>query len=174
MWCAVWCAGWAHPACAVALFVLHIAPLPLVQACDPPHTDGSEAPCTCMCHLMWPRRELMGPSAPHHRGFCGSDVARACRRRPERPPKGPKICTFGRPARGLRKPMTPLGADLRRAMRPRAPQRVVCRVVCRWARPRMRGCTLHVAWPPLGASMRPPTHRRFGGAMYAHVPPHVA
>ena len=74
-------------------------------------------------------------------------------------PKGPQKAQnlqFERPARRCRKPTTPLGADLRRAMRPRAPQRVVCRVVCRWARPRMRRCTLHVACPPLVQACDPP------------------
>ena len=54
-----------------------------------PRCPTQGAPCTRMCHLVWPRRELMGPFAPNDRGFCGSKV-RACRRRPERPPKGPK------------------------------------------------------------------------------------
>ena len=82
-WCAAWCARWAR--LRMRGCTSHVACPPLVQACDPPRTDGSEAPCTRMCHLAWPRRELMGPYAPHRRGFCGSKAARACRRRPKSP-----------------------------------------------------------------------------------------
>ena len=105
-------------------------------------------------------------------------------------PKGPQKAQnlqFERPARRCRKPTTPLGADLRRAMRPRAPQRVVCRVVCRWARPRMRRCTLHVACPPWCKHATPhaPTVPRrhvracatlcgLGASSWAHTPHTVA
>ena len=72
--------------------------------------------------------------------------------------RGPEICDLGlggRPTWRCLKPKTPLCADLRCEMWPRAPQLVVCCVVGQWCTPHMCRCTSHMLrTPPL-----PPWHK---------------
>ena len=91
--CRVVCrVGTSHMRCCS----LHVACPPLVQACGPPRTDGSEAPCTRKCHLVWPRRELMGPYAPHRRVVAVWMLPVRVGAAPKAP-KQPKICNLGGP-----------------------------------------------------------------------------
>ena len=65
--------------------------------------------------------------------------------------RGPEICDLGlggRPTWRCLKPKTPLCADLRCEMWPRAPQLVVCCVVGQWCTPHMCRCTSHMLRTP--------------------------
>ena len=154
---------------------LHVACPPLVQACDPQRTDGFEAPCTRMCHLMWPRRELMGPSTPHDCGFCGSKPVRVGAA-PKAPQKAQNLQILGSPcgvAGSQRRRYAPIcgvqcGLERRHTLADPPSLRDFCTFSPGVAKNRSNGIRIPSPSPPLPAVLLHDMHAHASACAHAH------